>query len=386
MKKISIVDTKISNEEIENLVSKKKLAISIYLPTQNKGMSTRENSTRFRNVFREVKNELIDKNYDIFIVNNIFDKLSSMFISKNLGNKYDKSMAILMGDDEVRIIKLPYAVEDQYWVGNYFYLKPLIKILDLNKRYYILSISKQFIKLFEANYYGIKDLDLDLPQEIDKVLWYKGYEDNFFARQYTNQTGRKENSFYYGQNIGTDVQASKLKLFFKHINDKVIGKLHGEKSPLILATYDHYAPFYKDINKYNYLLDEVISGDPENYNLDNLHYLGQEIINKGIEINKKLIIDDYKNLLGTGKAFDNFEEIYNQVVLNRIGTLMINCDKNVWGRIDEKKGKIFVDNRQKINNLDLLDFLACKTISIGGRVHCYKNLPNGKDIIGISRY
>jgi hypothetical protein len=78
---------------------------------------------------------------------------------------------------------------------------------------------------------------------------------------------------------------------------------------LVLAATEYYLPLYREVNTYPHLVGEVIPGTPQLRNDEELHAHDWKLVESLFDQQRVWAIVQYRNLMGTGRASDQFVEI-----------------------------------------------------------------------------
>ncbi len=67
--------------------------------------------------------------------------------------------------------KLPLTVQETVVVSNTFHTKPIVGYLNSNKHYFVLSLSKNDVRLYEGSMSGLGQIELQsLPKELRDAM------------------------------------------------------------------------------------------------------------------------------------------------------------------------------------------------------------------------
>lgn len=127
---------------------KSDICVSITLPTNHIAPDFKQDVIQLKNLITLTEKELYslyDKRLAGTIVENIKEAQESIDHSHDLN-----SMVLYANEAFSSVVKLPVDLESEVIIGRNFDTRPLYKAKQQNRRYYILSISRQQIRLIEA--------------------------------------------------------------------------------------------------------------------------------------------------------------------------------------------------------------------------------------------
>ena len=193
---------------------------------------------------------------------------------------------------------------------------------------------------------------------------------------------------YHGQGVGTTDNKDEIKRFFHKIDNGLTSVLQESSTPLILAGVEFLMPIYHEANSYNNLLEEGITGNPENAETQDLHQQAWAIIEPRFTTEKKAAIDEYHNQSGAGLSSSRLEEIVAGAANGQIDTLFVAEDAQAWGTYDRQANKVQVDDKATEDNMDLINFAVTQTYLQKGKVYTVDaaEVPEGKAIAAILRF
>lgn len=137
------------------------------------------------------------------------------------------------------------------------------------QKYYILTLSQNNIKLYQATPYTIEEIKLnDVPNNLDDFLSSDEFERSLQARSSTSKSNSK--IFYSSGDKKADTKKNQLLRYFNKVNDGVIEALHEQDKPLILVGVEYLMAIYKKANKYSNLVDGI-KGNADKMSIEELH-------------------------------------------------------------------------------------------------------------------
>jgi hypothetical protein len=102
------------------------------------------------------------------------------------------------------------------------------------------------------------------------------------------------------------------------------------------------------------------------------------------------VIDQYRQLLGTGKATHNLEDAIAAAYYGRVDKMIVAVDEQVWGTFDVTTGTVEDHAAEQKGERDvaLLDAAAMQTLINGGAVYGLPRteMPVESQVVAIFRY
>ncbi len=276
-------------------------------------------------------------------------------------------LAIFLGTRGLSYYKLPIAFTNQTYVGDHFYLKPLLSLYHSDGVYYILELSQDYVKLYEASRYAFKDLFVEdfAPDQLEKSV---GFDYKPKMLQFRSGHAVHGGSFH-GHGEGKDDTLKELKTFFRAIDKGVKKAITNQNAPLVLACVDSLYPVYKEVNSHSNLYHKNISGDPEFKNKTILHEQSWKVIQEYFEKAKKEKISRFTELYNTPKTAYEVSEIIPAVLQGKVDTLFVQKGVDLYGRYDKENLSLTVDDKSSIGNSSLINLAAVQTFIKGGEIY-----------------
>lgn len=182
-------------------------------------------------------------------------------------------------------------------------------------------------------------------------------------------SSNQDKTMFHGHGAGKDDKKDEILKFFRAVNNGVMKELHDKKAPLILAAVDYLIPIYEEANDYKYIHDKHITGNPEYADLMVLHEKAMQLLEDQLNADKKNKKESFEQALSNKKASYAEREIVPAAINGRIDTLFIRNRESLWGVYDKETNSINTDDRQTLNNSDLLNIAAIQTILHNGNVY-----------------
>jgi hypothetical protein len=345
--------------------------VSIYLPMYKKGKEQNEGlgQSNLKSCLKEVHSVLVEYGYHETIINSYLKPIRNLIFDLNLWrNPSDGLVIFLDKDNGIRCYKLPLSFEIKTYVADHFYLIPLLPLFHNNGIYYLLELSRDYVKLYKGSRNNFRDIPIKkiIPKQLEEVV---GFDFEQKMLQYrTGQMMHPAGSFH-GQGEGKEDEKKELVSFFRKINRGVTKMLSNKKAPLILACTDELYPVYRKINSHQKLWDTNLSGDPEFKGANELHKESWGLVQHYFETTKREKLAKFIAKFHTSKTSYQLSEIFPAAVKGKIDTLFVQQKEDVFGIYNSAKGCLILDSRREIRNISLLNMAAICTFLQGGNVY-----------------
>jgi Bacterial archaeo-eukaryotic release factor family 7 len=363
--------------------------VSIYMPTYKMSTETLQNPIRFKNLMREAEEKLIANGMrpqdarDLLLPAQELDEYDfwqhqsnglAIFISKHLFSYYT----------------VPIDFLELVVVTDRFHLKPLISLLTGDGQFYILALSQNLVRLFQGTRYSISEIELeDVPTSMAEALKYDDPEKSLQFHTGTPQGGSGSRAaIFHGHGAGNDDEKENILRYFRCVDKGLQELLKGQKAYLVLAGVDYLLPIYKQANSYSNLIDEGVTGNPDQLKAEELHAQAWQIVQPYFEAAQDEAIAYYKANLGTGKTANTIQEVVLAAYYQRIESLFVPLGQQKWGMFNSETSNLEIHSEQEAGDEDLMDLAALHTILNGGTVYAVtsEKVPGNAKLAAILRY
>jgi len=373
------------------------VCISLYMPTVRFESDLSQNPIRYKNLLRDARGQLTSQGYREHEVDEFLDTAQRQLDNTSFWRGMSEGLAVFITPESTVFYRLPLSFEEIVVVGHRFHLKPLFPLIATNNRFYVLALSQNDVRLYQGTHYALSEISsAEIPSDIVEAI--RQYEDP--ERQIQQHTAKKtsrgrHDAAFHGQGVPSDDMSSEpqdeLKRFFRKVDSGMRERLGDEQAPLVLAGVQEYLSFYREANKYPYLVeDEIVAGNPEPLNAQEMHRRSWEVVEPVFRKAQHDALERFNLVYHTDgeMASDDFHEIVPAAVFSRVDTLFVPIGEYRWGRYDATSNEVEVHDEQQPGDEDLFNYAAVHAYLNGATVHALRpeNMPNGFPLAATFRY
>ena len=271
-------------------------------------------------------------------------------------------------DQGLSTFKVTISFKPYSYVADHYYLKPLLPIYHEDGLYYLLELSQDYVKLYEATRHGFRDVYVEdfAPERLEEAV---GFDYRPKMLQFiSGQNAHGEGSFH-GHGEGKDDDKKELTTFFRAVDKGIKKVVADQNAPLVLACVDSLYDMYKKVTTHPNLYHKNVGGDPEFKEKKSLHQESWTLIEPYFQKTKKAKLERYNELYHSEKTSSEIHIIRPAAMNGTIDTLFIVADQDVFGLFDKEKGKVIHDDKRLPQNLSLTNKAALDTYLQGGKVY-----------------
>lgn len=358
-----------NGEELGTLISERdEPAVSIYLPTHRVGDAIQQDPIRLKNLLRMAQERLIEWGLRSAEADQLLAPARQLLDDEVFWQHQGDGLALFLSRSGFRSYRVPFEFEELVVVTDRFHIKPLIRLLSEDGRFYILTLSGKKVRLLQGTRHSVSEMDLEeVPHGLAEALRFDDPE-----RQLQFHTvGRGSSAIFHGQGDVFDAKRHKKDLlrYFQQVDKGLHELLRQRAEPLVLAAVDYLIPIYRDANTYPNLLEEGITGNPDLLDARDLHERAWSLVGPYFERAKEKKVARYQEMQGTGLTAREIDQIVPAAYHGRIDTLFVATGVQRWGRFDESRGVVVTHGEPEPGDEDLLDLAAVQTLVHSGEVY-----------------
>lgn len=359
---------------LQSIVNVTSPFVSIYIPTYRAG-NAKEDSLRLKNAISEAVDQLTDERLFPQTVMNkqtaqdYLSPVSKLLDRDDLWSDLSDGLAVFLNGDFLKYYKVPIDFKNHTYVGNSFYLRHLLPVLDKNNKFFVLTLSQNEVRFFEGRENSITPVIIDdlVPNGIEALI---GVDDKEQVLQHHSSGG---DAVFHGQGGGKDDKNKQLYKYFRDIDEGLMKMLHDENAPLIIYAVDYEIPMYKEISNYSNLAEAFITGNPENDDPALIHERSWEVIKDQFKIGKAKRKNAFDQAMSEDKASASIPKIVTAAFGGKVEELYVDSQTTaIWGSFDHTTHRVILHQKRQTDSLCLLNEIAIATFNNGGKVN---NIP-----------
>lgn len=339
--------------------------VSVYMPV--KEPDKEKNRRRLKNLIFEAEKKLHRLNVEPFKIDRLLGPTEMILTNSAFWENRTEGFVVFLTLESFAWYSLQYEFDELVVVTDRFHLKPLLKNISENERFYLLALSEDQIRLFEASELGINDVFVKgMPKKIKYFLNMKSE----------------------GNLPDKETKKDRLADLFQRVDKAMTGYLKYEHAPLILAGEEYLHPIYQKANNYSHLMKVGINGNPDKLTDKQLLTKALPAARPVFRRRRKRALEGFREKIGTGLASNNLVKIFNAARTGRIKTLFVPIGKQRWGNFDNKTGELQIHEKAKPGDKDLLCVTSSRTLRKGGEVFVLPadQMPDNSIIAAVFRY
>jgi len=338
--------------------------VSIYLPTRRGGGPG--DKQHYAGLVRRAR-ELLATSYSPAEAEAVCAPLDALIDDALWSHSLD-GLAVFCSKDFSVYYRLPLVLAELCVVADSFHIRPLLRYLQSNERYFLLNLSQGRTSFFKGSAYGLGPVDLaSMPRSLTEAVGIQGHERvlNF----HTGSSGRGRAPIYQGSGHEDSAREEELQQFLRRVDKALWEVLRDETAPMIVASTPKITAAFQAISRYPHLLPEHVAGNFANAKMEDLHTRAWPLVQAHAEGRLRDATERYGNSISRNRALDDVSAIARFAVQGRVRDLLVDRDAHLWGRMDRATGAIELHATQMgAHDDDVLDDIAEAVLLRGGEI------------------
>lgn len=358
-------------------------AISIFLPTHRISLphNLRADRVRMKNAIRDVVATLEQEKFDSSEIKKYVHKLHEMHADMDFWKFRDNGLAVYVTKDKLTYFDLPIEIKTSVHIGDNFIISPLLTTTKGKYSYYLLDLNPEQPRVFIANQAEIDQVLEDvMPGAMEQALRIDEYQQTL---QHGTSNGAAHDAHHHGHGAEKDNKYKDVVRYYRLVSSKLDKHLLKKSSlPLIIAADSRTADMFKKISTYKYINQEIIEGNFQHANPDELHEKSWDVMCKRIEAEENI----FKNLFEKAKYRDSRQALIKGTHIRkaakqgRIATLAISIVHQTYDSVISKMERRFkIELPSSKRQLKNIEAIAKDVLMYGGDITTLLYNENGNN-------
>jgi hypothetical protein len=357
--------------------------ISVYLPTERTYPDRHQSPVRYRNLVDQAE-ALLRRQYPGREVRALLEKFNALADDSVFWRQRVAGLAVLGSADVFETFDLERAVPERVVVADNFHLKPLLRVLQSADRFQVLCLTRAGVRMFEGDRDVLNEIDLrGVPANVTEALGEPVPGPGRIRTPARTGPGSLRSQGEYDE---AKLEGEK---FFR-IVDKAVWERHSRPSrlPLLLAALAEHQSAFRAISHNPQLLPEGIERNPdETMSAEQLREEAWRLVLPRYRERLARLVDDFQVARARQKGSDDLARVAEAACRGRVGTLLIDADRQVFGTIDRSNCRVqLVDGPAGVD--DLLNEVGEQVLKTDGTVVVVPSdqMPTTTGLAAVFRY
>jgi Bacterial archaeo-eukaryotic release factor family 3 len=339
--------------------------VSVFLPTHRKSPENEQDLIRLRNLLDEAEEQLVAGGLRPPEAREVLEPGRELLEHDRFWSYQSDGLSLFLASGWSRFFRLPLEFPELVVVADRFHIKPLLPLLGSDRRYYVLTLSKNEVRLLEGSRRGVEEVELaDVPPHLLDALKYDLKKEHVAGRG-----GRGAPAVFHGWATGAEADKVLLERYLRAVDDGLHEVLREERAPLVLAGVEYERAMFRQLTRYPFVLEEGIAGDPDELPPEELHERALAIVEPVFSRAREDAAERYLEAGGHGEgAASDVGDVVRAALEGRVDVLFVPVEEQWWGTVDPHTFEVAVHSDRRPGDEDLLDRAAVQTLLTSGTV------------------
>jgi len=344
--------------------------VSLHLPTHRAGNEIRQDPIRLQNLL-SIAAERLGKNGE----DGLLDPVRELVADDSFWRHQTDGLALFSSSAGFRRVQLPYAVDELCEVGNRFIIKPLLRAVTGDGRFFVLALSQHKVRVLEATRHTAHELSIDgMPHSLEEALGHEEKERvplSYHSGTPSQRAGRRD-AVFHGQGVATDLKKDEVLRFCRIVDERLLGAVE-RTVPLVLAAVDWVGGIYRDVSKHPTIIEETVEGNPDMLSANDVAQRAFPLVTPRLREAERHAAERLSVGLHHGLGSADVDAIVQAAFDGRVEALFVAVDRVAWGQFDPQTRRVQLHHRRGNGDVDLVNLAAALTLCHDGDV--YASMP-----------
>lgn len=298
--------------------------ISVYVPVGEDASERDQARIRLKNQINSAEEALRERGVPGNEISALLAPLRTFLTSKPLIAGGAATLALFRAPGVFESLEVPATSVEISVVSEAFYVKPLLRLATDNRRYRLLALSQNEVRLYEGDRYGFREVKPpQLPESLADAL---GDDDSQRPLQWHTEAQPVDGeraAMFHGQALGQEDTKERILRFCQLVDSAVTHYWGDQRVPLILAASEPLPGIYRQASHYRNLHSAVISGDPRQQREDALHKQAWQLLADDVNRARTVALNQFEEGMSKGRGTTNPVDALAAAHQGRVGTLLV---------------------------------------------------------------
>lgn len=382
----------ISKREFEKLaLAHGEGLISICVPTHRKGPEIDQDRIRVKNLIAEAEKRIEAEDLDKRAVGASIESLRRVFDEQDFWRHQGDGLALHALHDALLIHRLSHAPEETLTIGRRFCVRPMLRSVADESRFFILVLSQKQVRLLDCTRSSVREVDAhDVPESLRDAIGYDWEQKSlqFHTRaQRVGAANTRRAAIFHGQGGGTDEDNEELEQFILRVDRAVTSLLQDRAAPLVIAAVEREIAMYQNITRYDPIIPDGLRGNHEHRSNEEIHADALPLVQEQLSAAAERDRERLAQAAHSARVVSGVEQSLRACRAGRVHELFVAPERPVWGRFHDDD-RIEVHEERRPGDEDLLNLTIAFALESGGEVFpaSTDDLPNRLPVAALTRF
>ncbi|HHS50835.1 MAG TPA: hypothetical protein ENN07_06940 [candidate division Zixibacteria bacterium] len=324
--------------------------VTITLPTHRSFPENKQDPVRVKNLVQEAGTRLLGE-FSKREAQTVLQRLEALAEGIDYKHLQD-GLVLCVSEDFSSAFKLPVTIPERVIIDEDFFTRDLVFALNRSPRYWVLVLSEQPTRLFEA-----------CRDDLSEI------KDGGFPIVHEGPGGERPLPGGRGVNIGA-YRDDQHRNFFRQVDEALAPFLKFDPLPLVVVGVDRYIAFYKEISAHKDAIMTTLTGSHDKTPAHEIGELVWPLVKANFAEERRQMLEELDNAIGERKYVSTIGEIWRAAHEGRGRILLVEEGFHYPARVDESGLNITAAEDSTAPDVidDAVDEIIEEILDKGGRV------------------
>lgn len=363
--------------------------VSIYLATHPSGQDGQQDPVRLKNLVRQAEEQLAGEWLRAAEARELVQPIRNLPADPAFWDQRVRGLAVFASPNAFYRFRLAVEFDELAIVNRRFHVKPLFPLLSGRDRFFILALSQNSVRLFDASRDQIEQIEVkNLPANMKDALNYTAADRGSQTHSAMSGSQGKQAAVFHGQGGQRDTRKEDLAAFARQVDAALKPVLRNQRAPLLLGGVDYVLSIYREVSHYPHVAEQQLEGNCDYFTPHEILQRAWPRIEPVVEQARHRAATQYIELVSTGKTSDEIKQIIPAAHAGRIDSLFVDIHAHQWGVFHPQDNTVELHEACQSGDEDLLDLAAVETLAHRGVVYGVppERMPIRESIAALYRY
>ncbi len=363
--------------------------VSIYLATHPSGQEGQQDPVRLKNLLVQAEEQVAGGWLRAAEARELVQPIRDLLAEPAFWDERSHGIAVFVAPGSFYRFCLAVEFDELVTVNRRFHVKPLFPVLSGRDRFFVLALSQNSVRFFDASRDRIEQVEVPgLPANMTDALNYTSADRGAQAHSAMRGGQGKQAAVFHGQGGQRDTRKEDLAAFARQIDAALKPVLRNQRAPLLLAGVDYVLSIYREVSHYPHVAEQEVEGNCDYFTPHEILQRAWPQIEPVVEQSRRRAAAQYVELVSTGKTSDEIRQIIPAAREGRIDNLFVDVHAHQWGVFDPQTNAVELHETCQVGDEDLLDLAAVETLAHRGIVYGVppEQMPIRSSIAAMYRY
>ncbi|OFE17064.1 hypothetical protein BA895_17975 [Humibacillus sp. DSM 29435] len=344
--------------------------VSLFMPTHRFGEGIEADKLKWKNLVSGVE-DLLTQRMRRPDVETLLAPARELQNDAMAWQYMSDGLAMFLRPDGQCSFRVPAPMPELATVGSRTVMGPLLRLFAGDERFLLLALSQREIRLLEGSRNTVEQVQLgEVPTSLADAVAPQEPRSDTMARPAAG-AGRGGPAVFYGHGAGDrHLKKDEVVRFLRQVSTGLRDVLAGETAPMVLLGLEPLVASYREVNRYDHLLDEAVVHSSDQLSIKQLHEMAWPLVERRLRDDRALEIERFRSLHGTGRVSSDLKDVAEAAAEGRVETLFVKADPWCWEQVAGNEPAIVeLGADERYAEFDQVDAAAVATLNKGGRVY-----------------